>query len=114
MADGRATAFTAWGRVVDYLFGRNALIGVASLLLLAISGYATWVGMSDFIVGVQAENAPDRARDIGVLSVTNEVLIAVVVITLTFLMWLALRETFGAQRYAGASGWSRSRSTFSC
>ncbi len=98
MADGRATAFTAWGRVVDYLFGRNALIGIASLLLLVISGYATWVGMSDFIVGVQAENAPDRARDIGALSVTNEVLIAVVVITLTFLMWLALRETFGAQR----------------
>jgi len=98
MADGRATAFTAWGRTVDYLFGRNALIGIASLLLLVISGYATWVGMSDFIVGVQAEGAPDRARDIGALSVTNEVLIAVVVVTLTFLMWLALRETFGAQR----------------
>ncbi len=98
MTDGRATVYTAWGRTIDYLFGRNALIGIASLLLLAISGYATWVGMSDFIVGVQAENAPERARDIGVLSVTNEVLIAVVVITLTFLMWLALRETFGAQR----------------
>ncbi|MFP3920568.1 MAG: hypothetical protein ACLFU3_02580 [Dichotomicrobium sp.] len=98
MADGRATGFTAWGRAIDYLFGRNTLIGIASLMLLAISGYATWVGMSDFIIGVQAENAPDRARDIGVLSVTNEVLIAVVVITLTFLMWLALRETFGAQR----------------
>ncbi len=98
MAEERATGFTAWGRTVDYLFGRNALIGVASLMLLAISGYATWVGMSDFIIGVQAENAPERARDIGALSVTNEVLIAVVVITLTFLMWLALRETFGAQR----------------
>lgn len=98
MIDGRVTGFTAWGRVIDYLFGRNALIGIASLMLLAISGYATWVGMSDFIIGVQAENAPDRARDIGALSVTNEVLIAVVVITLTFLMWLALRETFGAQR----------------
>jgi len=98
MADGRATVFTALGRTVDYLFGRNALIGVASLLLLAISGYATWVGMTDFIVGVQAEGAPEQARDIGVLSVTNEVLITLVVVTLTFLMWLALRETFGAQR----------------
>jgi hypothetical protein len=98
MTDGRATGFTAWARVIDYLFGRNALIGIASLMLLIISGYATWVGMSDFIIGVQAEDAPDRARDIGALSVTNEVLIAVVVITLTFLMWLALRETFGAQR----------------
>jgi len=98
MTDGRATAYTAWGRTIDYLFGRNALIGIASLLLLIISGYATWVGMTDFIVGVQAEGAPERARDIGVLSVTNEVLISLVVITLTFLMWLALRETFGAQR----------------
>jgi len=98
MTDGRATAYTAWGRVIDYLFGRNALIGVASLLLLLISGYATWVGMTDFIVGVQSEGAVDQARDIGGLSVTNEVLITLVVITLTFLMWLALRETFGAQR----------------
>ena len=98
MTDGRATAYTAWGRTVDYLFGRNALIGIASLLLLVISGYATWVGMTDFIVGVQAEEAPEQTRDIGVLSVTNEVLITLVVITLTFLMWLALRETFGAQR----------------
>ncbi len=98
MTDGRATAYTAWGRVIDYLFGRNALIGIASLLLLLISGYATWVGMTDFIVGVQSEGAVDQARDIGGLSVTNEVLITLVVITLTFLMWLALRETFGAQR----------------
>lgn len=98
MTDGRATVYTAWGRTIDYLFGRNAMIGIASLLLLVISGYATWVGMTDFIVGVQAEGAPERARDIGVLSVTNEVLVTLVVITLTFLMWLALRETFGAQR----------------
>ena len=35
----------------DYVFGRNALIGVASLMLLAISGFATWSGMSDFIIG---------------------------------------------------------------
>ncbi len=98
MTDGRATVYTAWGRTIDYLFGRNALIGIASLLLLVISGYATWVGMTDFIIGVQAEGAPEQARDIGVLSVTNEILVTVVVITLTFLMWLALRETFGAQR----------------
>jgi len=98
MAVAHTTGFSAWGRTIDYLFGRNMLIGIASLLLLAISGYATWVGMSDFIIGVQAENAPDQTRDIGALSVTNEILIAIVVITLTFLMWLALRETFGRER----------------
>ena len=98
MAETRASTLTAWGRVVDYLFGRNALIGVASLMLLVISGYATWIGMSDFIIGVQATDAVDQSREIVGLSITNEILIAVVVITLTFLMWLALRETFGAQR----------------
>ena len=41
-----------WKRVSDYLLGRSTLIGIASLMLLFISGYATWHGMRDFIVGV--------------------------------------------------------------
>ncbi len=86
------------GRTVDYLFGRNTLIGVASLMLLAISGYATWSGMNDFIVGVsQAPGASGRELP-GGLSVTNEALVIAIVVALTFLMWLALRESFGAGR----------------
>lgn len=84
-------------RVADYLVGRNTLIGVASLMLLAISGYATWSGMSDFIVGVSTAKA---GREIvGGLSVTNEALVIAIVVTLTFLMWLSLRETFGRNRF---------------
>ena len=48
MADGKAGATSAWGRATDYLLGRNTLIGVASLMLLVISGFATWHGMRDF------------------------------------------------------------------
>ena len=40
-------------RTIDYIFGRNALIGVASFMLLIISGYATWHGM----------RRPDAAAD---------------------------------------------------
>lgn len=83
----------------SFLFGRNTLIGIASLMLLAISGYATWIGMSDFIIGVQSD-AGNQARDIvGGLSVTNEMLIVVVVIALTLLMYLALRETVAIGSY---------------
>ena len=62
MADARTTSrtgstVTGWARTADYLFGRNALIGLASLMLLLISGYATWHGMRDFIVGVSASSA---------------------------------------------------------
>jgi hypothetical protein len=39
-----------WRRVGEYLLGRSTLIGIASLLLLLISGYATWHGMRDFII----------------------------------------------------------------
>lgn len=85
-------------RVGDYLFGRNTLIGVASLMLLAISGYATWSGMSDFIVGVSSASKSGR-EIVGGLSVTNEALVIAIVVTLTFLMWLALRETFGRDRF---------------
>ena len=64
------------GRTVDYLFGRNTLIGIASLMLLVISGYATWSGMHDFIVGVSTSPA-SQSRDIGGgLSVSNDLLVA--------------------------------------
>jgi hypothetical protein len=99
--DPRSDGDSFWpgfGRVVDYLFGRNALIGLASLMLLAISGYATWSGMNDFIVGVSS-SAANRGREIvGGLSVTNEILVVAIVVALTFLMWLALRETFATGR----------------
>ncbi len=84
-------------RVMDYMFGRNALIGFASLMLLAISGYATWSGMQDFIVGVSTASPTGRQVP-GGLSVTNDMLVIAIVVALTFLMWLALRETFGAGR----------------
>lgn len=86
------------GRTIDYLFGRNTLIGVASLMLLAISGYATWSGMSDFIVGVSQSPVANGRELPGGLSVTNEALVIAIVVALTFLMWLALRESFGAGR----------------
>jgi hypothetical protein len=98
MAKGRAAAYSGWGRVADYLFGRNALIGVASLMLLAISGFATWSGMADFIIGVQSDSGAGELREIGGLSLPTELFVIAIVVTLTFLMWLALRETFGAQR----------------
>ncbi|MFM1816597.1 MAG: hypothetical protein RLZ98_3292 [Pseudomonadota bacterium] len=97
MADIREKGADRVGRVIDYIFGRNALIGIASLMLLAISGFATWSGMSDFIIGV-SQTPGSVGRPIAGLSVTNEMLVIAIVIALTFLMWLALRETFGAQR----------------
>ena len=69
------------------------MIGVASLMLLFLSGYATWHGMRDFIIGVS-----DTPTDAGSMSIPNDVLVIGVVVALTFLMWLALRETFGAGR----------------
>ena len=84
-----------WPRIADYLFGRNALIGIASFMLLLISGYATWHGMRDFIVGVASATAVEHA---GGLSISNDLLVVIVVSALTFLMWLALREAFGGQR----------------
>jgi hypothetical protein len=77
-----------------YVLGRNTLIGIASLMLLLLSGYATWHGMRDFIVGVsQTSAAPSEG-----MSISNDILVIGVVVALTFLMWLALRETFGAKR----------------
>ncbi len=89
---------SGWGRLADYLFGRNALIGVASFMLLIISGYATWHGMRDFIIGVSASPANQGSELPGGLSISNDVLVIAIVVALTFLMWLALRESFGAQR----------------
>src|SRR6185312_5810816 len=83
------------GRTVDYIFGRNTLIGVASFMLLIISGYATWHGMRDFIVGVSSTATAPTG---GGISISNDVLVIAVVVALTFLMWLTLRETFGAKR----------------
>jgi len=83
-----------WERVGDYLLGRSTLIGIASLMLLFISGYATWHGMRDFIVGVSTSST-DTSNG---LSISNDFLVVLVVAALTFLMWLALRETFGSHR----------------
>ena len=98
MAETRAPRL-GWGRVADYLFGRNALIGVASFMLLIISGYATWHGMRDFIIGVSATPASQGQSLPGGMSISNDALVIAVVVALTFLMWLMLRETFGAKRH---------------
>ena len=84
-----------WRRVGEYLLGRSTLIGIASLMLLLISGYATWHGMRDFIIGVSGSASHDSGSG---LSIPNDLLVVIVVVALTFLMWLALRETFGAHR----------------
>src|SRR5499426_4697280 len=86
------------GKVVDYILGRNTLIGVASFMLLLLSGYATWHGMRDFIIGVSATPTSQGPMLPGGMSLSNDVLVIAVVIALTFLMWLMLRESFGARR----------------
>ena len=93
MHDALKQSYANWRRVGDYLPGRSTLIGIASLLLLFISGYATWHGMCDFIIGVSL--SADASSG---LSISNDVLVLLVVMALTFLMWLALRETFGSYR----------------
>ncbi|MCB1520424.1 MAG: hypothetical protein KDJ37_07605 [Hyphomicrobiaceae bacterium] len=99
MASAAKSDNRTWSRASEYLFGRNTLIGVASLMLLVISGYATWSGMADFIIGVSQSPASAHGREIvGGLSVSNEILVIAIVVALTFLMWLALRETFAAKR----------------
>ena len=95
MARTRYAGQMDWRRVEQYLLGRSTLIGVASLMLLLISGYATWHGMRDFIIGVSGSTT--QASESG-LSIPNNLLVVIVVVALTFLMWLALRETFGAHR----------------
>ena len=92
--DGRSL----WGRATDYLLGRNTLIGVASLMLLVISGFATWHGMRDFIIGVSTSPTGNSQELPGGMSFSNDFLVIIVVFALTFLMWLALRETFAQGR----------------
>ena len=115
MTETRTGLAHTLGRAVDYLLGRNTLIGIASFMLLIISGYATWHGMRDFIVGVSTTQ-PGGAPQ-GGMSVSNDVLVISIVIALTFLMWLMLREAFGAKRlfrdriitfglYLFLAGWS--------
>ena len=96
MADSSKLAMSVRvGRAFDYVLGRNTLIGFASIMLLLISGYATWHGMRDFIIGA-ASNTPQVNPN----SISNDALVISIVVALTFLMWLALRETFGARRKA--------------
>jgi hypothetical protein len=96
MTDGQSTALPGLGRMLDYLFGRNALIALASAMLLLISGYATWSGMNDFIIGASAAG---KSRDLGAgISVSHHHLVAAVTVALTFLMWIALREAIGPGR----------------
>ena len=86
------------GRVIDYILGRNTLIGVASFMLLLLSGYASWHGMRDFIIGVSSTPTSQGQLLPGGMSFSNDVLVGAVVIALTFMMWLMLRESFGARR----------------
>lgn len=95
MAETEVKQASLLARTADYIFGRSTLLGLAELMLLLIAGYATWHGMRDFIVGVSASSA--KAEGAG-FSISNDILVVSVVVALTFLMWLALRETFGAKR----------------
>jgi hypothetical protein len=76
--------------------GSSTLIGLASLMLLALSGYATWHGMHDFIIGGSTARQ-DQALP-GGIRLSNDAPVIAVVVALTFLMWLMLRETFAAKR----------------
>ena len=92
----RINDWSQWQRGIDYLFGRNALISLASMMLLTISGYATWAGMNDFIVGAQHAS---KGRELaGGVTVSHVHLVIAVTIALTFLMWIALRESIGRER----------------
>ncbi len=94
---GRDAAPPNWGWIVDYLFGRNTLIAIASIMLLLISGFATWSGMNDFIVGASQSSAKGTQVTEG-FSVSHHSLVVFITVALTFLMWLSLREAIGAQR----------------
>ena len=99
MSDGRADVLAKSAKFIDYLFGRNALIAIASFMLLCISGFATWSGMNDFIIGASTSGGASKGREIaGGLSISHHSLVVAITITLTFLMWLSLREAIGAQR----------------
>jgi hypothetical protein len=84
-----------WAGIFDYLIGRNTLIGVATLMLLSISCYATWSGLHDFIIGISSTSE----HHLPGVAINSDAFVIGIVIALTFLMWLCLRETFGAQRF---------------
>jgi hypothetical protein len=96
MAETRGPSLIA--RTIDYILGRNTLIGIASLMLLVIAGYATWHGMRDFIIGVSSTPTSQGQLLPGGMSFSTDALVIAVVVALTFLMWLMLRETFGRGR----------------
>jgi hypothetical protein len=98
MAESRGRGPAGWTGIIDYLFGRNALIAIASAMLLVISGYATWSGMNDFIIGASSSSAPKGRELGGGVSMSHHTLVIAITVALTFLMWLALREAIGAQR----------------
>jgi len=98
ISETKSATISRGARVIDYLLGRHTLIGVASFMLLIISGYATWHGMRDFIIGVSSTPISQGQSPPGTMSVPNDVLVIVIVVALTFLLWLMLRETFGAKR----------------
>ncbi|MFM9940889.1 MAG: hypothetical protein ACKVP7_15505 [Hyphomicrobiaceae bacterium] len=90
------TVLRTGGRFFEYLFGRNLLIGLASMMLLVISGYATWSGMNDFIIGASSAS---KGRELpGGFSVSHTHLVVAVTVALTFLMWISLREAIGKER----------------
>jgi len=98
MAERGAAPAAGWSKTIDYLFGRNALIAIASVMLLLISGFATWSGMNDFIIGASATGASKGREIAGGVSISHHSLVIAITIALTFLMWLALREAIGAGR----------------
>lgn len=83
MAEATETLQSKIARWAKYMFGRDTMIGVASLMLLVISGYATWHGMRDFIVGVSASSGKSASEG---FSVSNDILVVGIVVALTFLM----------------------------
>jgi hypothetical protein len=98
MAAATQNARSLWGRATDYMLGRNTLIGIASIMLLLIAGFATWHGMRDFIIGVSTSPTGNSQELPGGMSFSNDFLVIVVVFALTFLMWLMLRESFAQGR----------------
>ena len=69
------------GKVIDYILGRNTLIGLASFMLLLISGYATWHGMRDFIIGVTSTETNQGRLLPGGMSLSNDALVIAVVLS---------------------------------
>jgi hypothetical protein len=80
MAKKQTSSHVDWGRVEQYLLGRSTLIGIAAVMLLLISGYATWHGMRDFIIGVSGSGSHDSGSG---LSIPNDLLVVIVVVALT-------------------------------